>query len=75
MVPVTYVYDDNGNLTSKTDARGVVTTYGYDSLNRVTSRSYSDGTPPVTVTIRCPATAEDGSSVGFECLDPQLQRL
>jgi RHS repeat-associated protein len=47
-VPVTYVYDDNGNLTSKTDARGVVTTYGYDALNRVTNRSYTDGTPAVT---------------------------
>lgn len=46
-VPVTYDYDANGNLRHKTDARGVVTTYGYDELNRVTSRSYSDGTPAV----------------------------
>jgi RHS repeat-associated protein len=42
-----YEYDGNGNLTQKTDARGVVTTYGYDALNRATSRSYSDSTPTV----------------------------
>src|SRR5262249_34345940 len=28
--------------------RGVVTTYGYDELDRMLSRSYSDGTPTVT---------------------------
>jgi len=41
-------YDANGNLVYKTDARGVLTTYVYDALNRATSRSYSDGTPSVT---------------------------
>jgi RHS repeat-associated protein len=47
-VPVTYQYDNNGNLTQKTDARGVVTTLApYDALNRPTSKSYSDGTPAV----------------------------
>jgi RHS repeat-associated protein len=45
---VTYGYDDNGNLNSKSDARGVSTIYAYDSLNRVTSRSYNDGTPSVS---------------------------
>jgi RHS repeat-associated protein len=40
-------YDANGNLIHKTDARGIVTTYVYDALNRVTGRSYSDGTPSV----------------------------
>jgi RHS repeat-associated protein len=49
-VPIAYQYDSNGNLTLKTDARGVTTTYVYDALNRVTSRSYSDGTPAVTYT-------------------------
>lgn len=39
-------YDNNGNLIFKTDARGVRTTYGYDTLSRPTSRSYSDGTTP-----------------------------
>jgi YD repeat-containing protein len=46
-----YTYDANGNLASKTDARGIVTTYTYDALNRLLSKSYalssggSAGTP------------------------------
>lgn len=40
-----YTYDNNSNLSTKTDARGITTTYNYDALNRVTSISYSDGTP------------------------------
>jgi YD repeat-containing protein len=37
----TYQYDNNSNLTAKTDARGVSTHYTYDRLNRVIRRSYS----------------------------------
>ena len=36
-----YGYDANGNLLYKTDARGVVTGFNYDSLNRLTGKSYS----------------------------------
>lgn len=39
---VGYQYDANNNLTQKTDARGVITTYAYDSLNRNTTIDYSD---------------------------------
>lgn len=39
---VGYQYDANGNLTQKTDARGVVSTYVYDTLNRNTTVDYSD---------------------------------
>ncbi len=39
-----YQYDAKGNLTQKTDARGVVSTYVYDSLNRNTTINYSDTT-------------------------------
>ena len=39
-----YQYDNNGNLTQKTDARGIVTTYEYDALNRNTSVNYSNTT-------------------------------
>jgi YD repeat-containing protein len=54
-----YVYDANGNLVKKTDARSVITCFGtlngstcdnagYDALNRVVKKSYSDGTPTVS---------------------------
>lgn len=46
-----YTYDDNGNLTEETDARGVVTTIAYDPLNRSIGISFSNdpsGTLPVT---------------------------
>jgi RHS repeat-associated protein len=33
---------------SKTDARSVTTNYAYDALNRLLSRTYSDGTPTET---------------------------
>ncbi len=39
---IQYSYDANGNLITKTDARGVVTTYGgYDALNRMAARNYT----------------------------------
>jgi RHS repeat-associated protein len=38
-------YDANGNLTTKTDARRITTTYSYDALNRLTQKAYSDTTP------------------------------
>ncbi len=53
VVPTTYAYDANGNLSTKTGplqnqtgTSTVTTTYTYDALNRLTSRSYSDGTTP-----------------------------
>jgi RHS repeat-associated protein len=45
---ITYTYDNNSNLHTKIDARGIVTTYSYDALNRLTQKSYSDGTPTAT---------------------------
>ena len=47
-VPVTYDYYADGSLHQKTDARGIVTTYGYDTLGHLTSRTYSDSTPSVS---------------------------
>jgi RHS repeat-associated protein len=49
-----YVYDNNGNLLTKKDARNITSSYVYDALNRVTRRSYDDGTPP-NFTDRTPA--------------------
>ncbi|MCV4860529.1 hypothetical protein OFB63_31250, partial [Escherichia coli] len=51
----TYRYDPNGNLLTKTDARGISTTYTYDGLNRVTFRNYSDSTPDIAYTYDDPA--------------------
>lgn len=57
---VTYTYDSGGNVVTKTDGRGITTcfgdwngtscngTTGYDALNRLVKKTYSDGTPPVT---------------------------
>jgi RHS repeat-associated protein len=52
---INYDYDANGNLLHKIDPRlladnqtHVTISYVYDALNRVTSRSYNDGTPAVT---------------------------
>jgi RHS repeat-associated protein len=61
-----YVYDDNGNLSSRTDARNVTATYTYDALNRNKQVSYTDGTPTVK---RCydivnPAACADGQALG-----------
>jgi RHS repeat-associated protein len=38
---VNYDYDNNSNLTQKTDARGVISTYTYDALNRNTTIDHS----------------------------------
>lgn len=34
-----------GDLYQRTDARNITTTYYYDALHRLTSKTYSDGTP------------------------------
>ena len=43
-------YDSFDNLLYRTDARGVVTNYGYDGLNRLASISYNVGTTGVPAT-------------------------
>jgi RHS repeat-associated protein len=43
-------YDANGNLVAKTDARSIAATYGYDTLNRITQKTYSDSTPSMYYT-------------------------
>jgi len=41
-----YTYDNNGNLLTKTDGRGVVKTFDpYDTLNRVKCWTYTGGPP------------------------------
>ncbi len=43
-----YTYTADGKLLTRIWARGVVTTYNYDSLGQLTNISYSDGTPCIT---------------------------
>ena len=46
-----YTYDANGNVKKRTDARGIVTSYTYDAMNRVTAKSYTNdpaNTPALT---------------------------
>ena len=44
-----YKYDNNGNLSTHTDANNVATTSLYDKLNRVIQKTYSDGLTPTAV--------------------------
>ena len=41
----TNVFDANGNLTSRTDARGITTTYRYDALSRLVREDYPGWEP------------------------------
>jgi len=55
---MTYTYDADGNVVTKTDARGITTCFGdwasstcngatgYDALNRLLKKTYSDGSTP-----------------------------
>jgi RHS repeat-associated protein len=52
---ITYKYDNDGNLVSKkaplpnqTGTATVTTSSAYDTLNRITSKSYNDGVTPTT---------------------------
>lgn len=40
-----YIYDADGNVLTKEDARSITATSTYDTLNRLTKRTYTDGTP------------------------------
>jgi RHS repeat-associated protein len=40
---------DPSAVCSRIDERSITTTYAYDSLNRLTSKTYSDGTPTATL--------------------------
>ncbi|HTV55435.1 MAG TPA: RHS repeat-associated core domain-containing protein [Terriglobia bacterium] len=59
-----YTYDANSNLLTRTDARGIITTYGYDALNRPTGVQYSDGTPSVSYVYDQVASQIETSSFG-----------
>ena len=45
-----YAYDNDSNIANKTDNRGITTTYSYDPLDRLLSKTYTDSTPSVSYT-------------------------
>jgi hypothetical protein len=45
---ISYSYYNNGNLYQRFDAAGKYSTSYHDSLNRITQKTYSDGTPTVS---------------------------
>jgi RHS repeat-associated protein len=54
---------DISAVCRKTDARSITTTYAYDQLNRLTTKSHSDSTPTVNY-VFSGATLPSGCSVG-----------
>jgi RHS repeat-associated protein len=54
-----HTYDAAGNLLTRTDARGIIATYNYDALNRITQIQYPDAAGNVTL-----AYDEPGSNTG-----------
>lgn len=63
---VWYSYDPANNLQTRTDARGNVTTYGYDALNRPLSVSYSlaGGTATTSNVSYTYGTSATGNTLG-----------
>jgi RHS repeat-associated protein len=55
------IYDNNGNLISKTDARGINVKYTYDSLNRLVFRKYEG---PTDIVSRTPSVTYSYDGVG-----------
>lgn len=59
-----YDYDPAGNLLRRADARGSITTYGYDGLNRLKTKIYNEGTGMATLDYDTdrPMTGETGAN-------------
>jgi len=65
-----YCAGDMSLPCSKTDARGVVTSYAYDALNRVLSKTYSNATPAACFQYDTPiSTASDSNPKGLLTLE------
>ena len=45
-----YTYTDDGRLATRTNARGIVTTYAYDAWGQLLSVDYADATPDIAYT-------------------------
>jgi YD repeat-containing protein len=68
---VGYVYDSDGNVLTKTDARSVVTNYSYDALNRLLSKTYTSAPPGTMASCYQYDTAVNGiGRLGAEWTQP-----
>ena len=47
---LSYTYTNNGRLATRTNARGIVTTYAYDDWGQLLSVDYADATPDIAYT-------------------------
>ena len=47
---LSYAYADSGRLATRTNARGIVTTYAYDAWGQLLSVDYADTTPDIAYT-------------------------
>lgn len=56
----TYAYTDFNAIKTRTDPRGIVITYGFDSQNRVNDVQYSDGTPEAKFVYGASGAANNG---------------
>jgi RHS repeat-associated protein len=54
-----YAYDADGNVATRTDARLITTTYGYDKIHRELSRVYTNNDPSLSFTY------DQGSCLGL----------
>jgi RHS repeat-associated protein len=61
-VATSYVYNSFNLVSQRTDARGVITTYSYDNLNRASQVSYNVGTTGVPATPTVTMTYDEGGS-------------
>lgn len=60
-VAAQYLYNNFGLVTQRTDPRGVITTYGYDNLNRLSGITYNMNTTGVTATPGVTLTYDQGA--------------
>jgi RHS repeat-associated protein len=69
----TYKYDKASNLIERKDPRNIITSYTYDSLNRLATKDYSDSTPSVNyfydvVASNLPTGVTNPNNFGFSNL-------
>jgi RHS repeat-associated protein len=57
-----YVYNSFSLVSQRTDARGIITAYSYDNLNRASQVSYNVGTTGVPATPTVTMTYDEGGS-------------